>query len=1080
MKKIITLRWVLLIVWVATLVVLLITAPNMNQLVRDKGSYALPSDYSSSIAATLQKKLQAANGGTTYMAVFHSDTGLTAENMKAIKNTLQRIKNEKAKLHIASVTDSFDNAGLKSTLLSKNKKSLMAAFQIEKNKSLTTREVRSAIDGEVKTNGVTTYLTGEALINDDMSTAAEEGLKKTEGITVAFILIVLFLVFRSVVAPFVPLVAVGISYVVAQSVVSFLVKYFNFPISNFTQIFMVAIMFGIGTDYCILLLSRFKEELANGRDKVQATLNTYKTAGLTVLHSGIPVLIAFLALAFVQFSLYRSAVAVGVGVVFVMMALFTILPLFTVGLGNKLFWPLNRNMKQSKSRIWAWAGNLSFTKPVLALIIVGLFTVPPIIFYHGQLSFNSPQEIPDKYPSKTGFNMISRDFGAGNISPATIYFKNDENMRSPEYVALFERISNELSKNGNVDKVLSVSRPLGSRLDDIYVKNQSQTLHKGLASASGGIGQIQDNLKNTSDQISASQPSLNAARSNIDKLQAGTLQTKNGIGTLQNALAQISGGIKSGASGTSQIRTNIQIAETQLAQLQSGQTQLQNGYGQVAANLQKIADQLHTLSVASGQPAPIDTAKLTAAFAQIQNDLSAYIKMHPEAMQNSNFAQLTSDLKQLPGVTQNLMQSIQAEIDRQTKTAQAQLNALNAGIQQLADAMNQLNSQSLQVADGLSQFQSGLSQIGTGLSQLETGLNQAAAGQDQVIAQTPQLSGALARIASGQNQIQSGYGQVQSQMASLSSGLSKGAAGARQIRNGIDSANSFINNWTEVSYDDSGIYVPQDIFSNPDFKKSLDQYISKDGKVASISIISKDDPYSNQGISHFQSLVKQLPDLLKGTKLENAQIGIGGVASSNSDIQKMANSDYQRAVSFVLIGVFIALVVVLRSLTMPVYLMASLLLTYFAALDLSGLIFTKIFSYSGLTWTTPFFGFIVLIALGIDYSIFVMTRFNEYARLAIKERMLLTLWHMGGVIFSAVIILGGTFAAMLPSGMLSLVEIAVTVIIGLLLYAVIVIPLFVPVMVKLFGRGNWWPFISRKTDRMWASAKPEEHRISAK
>lgn len=71
---------------------------------------------------------------------------------------------------------------------------------------------------------------------------------------------------------------------------------------------------------------------------------------------------------------------------------------------------------------------------------------------------------------------------------------------------------------------------------------------------------------------------------------------------------------------------------------------------------------------------------------------------------------------------------------------------------------------------------------------------------------------------------------------------------------------------------------------------------------------------------------------------------------------------------------------------------------------------------------------------------------------------------MGGVIFSAVIILGGTFAAMMPAGVLSLLEIATVVLIGLVLYAVVILPLFVPVMVKLFGRGNWWPFITRKGD----------------
>ncbi|MCY8471554.1 MMPL family transporter, partial [Bacillus haynesii] len=75
---------------------------------------------------------------------------------------------------------------------------------------------------------------------------------------------------RSAVAPFVPLLAVALSYLVSQSVVAYLVEYADFPLSTFTQIFMVAIMFGIGTDYCILLLSRFKEELAHGKDKIEA------------------------------------------------------------------------------------------------------------------------------------------------------------------------------------------------------------------------------------------------------------------------------------------------------------------------------------------------------------------------------------------------------------------------------------------------------------------------------------------------------------------------------------------------------------------------------------------------------------------------------------------------------------------------------------------------------------------------------------------------------------------------------------------------------------------------------------------
>lgn len=97
-------------------------------------------------------------------------------------------------------------------------------------------------------------------------------------------------------------------------------------------------------------------------------------------------------------------------------------------------------------------------------------------------------------------------------------------------------------------------------------------------------------------------------------------------------------------------------------------------------------------------------------------------------------------------------------------------------------------------------------------------------------------------------------------------------------------------------------------------------------------------------------------------------------------------------------------------------------------------------------------------ALGVDYSIFLMERFNEYKTKDIQFAMTESMKNMGSVIMSAAVILAGTFAAMLPSGVLSLLQIATLVLTGLLLYALVVLPLFVPVMVKLFGSANWFPF----------------------
>src|SRR5699024_6915099 len=113
-------------------------------------------------------------------------------------------------------------------------------------------------------------------IENDLISSTQDGLHQTEWITIVFILIVLLLVFRSVITPFIPLITVGMTYLTAQSLVSYFVDWWDFPLSNFTQIFLVAVLFGIGTDYCILLLNRFKEEIPNHETVRDAVVHTYR------------------------------------------------------------------------------------------------------------------------------------------------------------------------------------------------------------------------------------------------------------------------------------------------------------------------------------------------------------------------------------------------------------------------------------------------------------------------------------------------------------------------------------------------------------------------------------------------------------------------------------------------------------------------------------------------------------------------------------------------------------------------------------------------------------------------------------
>jgi RND superfamily putative drug exporter len=122
---------------------------------------------------------------------------------------------------------------------------------------------------------------------------------------------------------------------------------------------------------------------------------------------------------------------------------------------------------------------------------------------------------------------------------------------------------------------------------------------------------------------------------------------------------------------------------------------------------------------------------------------------------------------------------------------------------------------------------------------------------------------------------------------------------------------------------------------------------------------------------------------------------------------------------------------------------------YYAAMFILNYVFIDIQGYEGISSFVPFFAFIIIVALGVDYSIFVMMRFKEYPDMSPREAIIVACRHIGSVVMSAVLILGGTFATLIPSGMLLLFELATAVISGLVVLCVILLPIFLPAMIAL-------------------------------
>jgi RND superfamily putative drug exporter len=227
-----------------------------------------------------------------------------------------------------------------------------------------------------------------------------------------------------------------------------------------------------------------------------------------------------------------------------------------------------------------------------------------------------------------------------------------------------------------------------------------------------------------------------------------------------------------------------------------------------------------------------------------------------------------------------------------------------------------------------------------------------------------------------------------------------------------------------------------------------------DGQIL-ISATLQLDPYSPQA----ESAIKKLRSDLSA---ESSGALVGGTTAIALDTNNTAITDLRKIVPIVLVVIFIVLAVLLRSLLAPLLLILTVVFSFSATMGISAFVFNHIFNFPGADATVPLFGFVFLVALGIDYNIFLISRAREEAaKYGTRAAMLHSLGKTGGVITSAGVVLASTFAALGIIPILFLAQIAFIVAFGVLLDTVIVRSLLVPALFYDIGPKVWW--LSKKS-----------------
>jgi putative drug exporter of the RND superfamily len=276
-----------------------------------------------------------------------------------------------------------------------------------------------------------------------------------------------------------------------------------------------------------------------------------------------------------------------------------------------------------------------------------------------------------------------------------------------------------------------------------------------------------------------------------------------------------------------------------------------------------------------------------------------------------------------------------------------------------------------------------------------------------------------------------------------------------QTQAAIDNATALGRAFDAAKNDDT-FYLPPEVFDNPDFKRGLKLFLSPDGKAARMIVTHEGDPATPEGISHIDPMTKAAHEALKGTPMADARIYVGGTAATYKDIQDGAKYDLMIVALAALSLILLIMMIITRSLIAALVIVGTVALSLGASFGLSVLVWQYFFGIQ-LYWVVLALAVILLLAVGSDYNLLLISRFKEEIHAGLKTGIIRAMAGSGSVVTSAGIVFAVTMCAFVFSGFQVLGQIGTTIGLGLLFDTLIVRSFMTPSVATLLGRWFWWP-----------------------
>jgi putative drug exporter of the RND superfamily len=306
--------------------------------------------------------------------------------------------------------------------------------------------------------------------------------------------------------------------------------------------------------------------------------------------------------------------------------------------------------------------------------------------------------------------------------------------------------------------------------------------------------------------------------------------------------------------------------------------------------------------------------------------------------------------------------------------------------------------------------------------------------------------------------MQSGANTLAEASRKLADGVQQLVDQTKRMGSGMNDASSVLlaMKYNAATPSMSGFYIPPQALNQEEFKKAASVFVSPDGHSVRYLIQTNLNPFSTQAMDQVNAITDTAHGAQPNTTLSDASVSMSGFSPTLRDTRDYYTHDIKLIVAVTVTVVLLILMSLLRAIVAPLYLMASVIVSYLSALGIGVVVFQVVLGQD-LHWSIPGLTFVLLVAVGADYNLLLISRIRDEAQRGVRLGVMRTVASTGGVITAAGLIFAASMFGLVFASISTLVQAGFVIGIGLLLDTFLVRTITVPAIAALLGNANWWP-----------------------